>query len=321
VAIIYGRPDSEIEILRRSPRTVEKFEDIATKRQKLKDGLAEEKKDFFEKVPSKISTEEQKLEKIKDKEKITEQKFNEKIKKLEEKKAEGGFSGFSASFKKYFVKNYSKKKEINKIKELEKKQELHIDEWKENPEGIFNNIQKETISEIKEFDKVKKDHFYLGAKGELSALDVFSQLPDDFHVFCGVDVELSKYVTYNGKRNLKSAQMDFVVVSKRGVVLIEVKHWTAGFYKKNRKLSPHEQVDRASRVLWIALQSWRSPKSPRVKPMVLSTRTDIPYDTNFKFVSTSNLQYINEYLQKRPEEFSEKEVERLVDRVKKFVTT
>jgi len=30
------------------------------------------------------------------------------------------------------------------------------------------------------------------------------------------------------------------------------------------------------------------------------------------------LNYINEYLQKRPEEFSEKEVERLVDRVKKF---
>jgi len=84
MAIIYGRPDSEIEILRRSPRTVEKFEDIATEHQKLKDGLAEEKKDFFEKVPSRITKEEQKLDKIKAEEKITEQKFDKKIKKLEE---------------------------------------------------------------------------------------------------------------------------------------------------------------------------------------------------------------------------------------------
>lgn len=321
MAIVYGRPDSEIEILRRSPRTVEKFDDIATKRQKLKDELAEKKEDFFEKVPKKISTEEQKLEKIKDNEKITRQKFDEKLKQLEKKKAEGGFSGISASFKGYFVKNYSKKKEINKIKELEKKQELHIDTWKKNPEGIFNNIQKETISEIKEFDRVKKDKFYVGAKGELSALDVLSQLPNYFHVFCGVDIELSKYVTYNGKRNLRGAQMDFVVVSKRGVVLIEVKNWSPQYYKRHKKMSPHEQVGRAGLVLWIALQSWRSPKKPRIKSMILSTRTHIPYDANFKFVSTSNLQYINEYLQKRPEEFSEKEVERLVDRVKKFVTT
>jgi len=55
MAIIYGRSDSEIEILRRSPRTVEKFEDIDTEHQKLKDGLSEEKKDFFEKVPSRIT--------------------------------------------------------------------------------------------------------------------------------------------------------------------------------------------------------------------------------------------------------------------------
>ena len=321
VAIIHGRPDSEIELLEKSPRSVEKFEDISTNRRKLKDGLAKEQKDFFEKVPKKINTEEQKLEKIKDNEKITRQKFDEKIKKLTEKKAEGGFSGFSALFKGYFVKNYSKKRELNKIKKLAKEQKSHIDEWKENPEGIFNKIQKEAISELKEFDKIQKDPFYAGAKGELSVLDVLSQLPDDYRVFCGVDIELSKYVTYNGKRNLKSAQMDFVVVSKRGIILIEVKNWSAEYYNRNRGFSPHEQVDRASRVLWIALQSWKSPKKPRVKAMVLSTGAPIPFDANFKFVSTSNLRYINEYLQKRPEEFSDKEIDRIVDRIKKFVTT
>lgn len=156
MAIIYGRPDSEKKILSRSPQTIEKFEDIDTKRQKLNDDLTKERKDFFEKVPSKISVEEQKLEKIKDEEKNTRQKFDEKIKKLEEEKTEGGFSGLSASFKGYFVKNYSKKREINKIKELQKEQESRIDEWKENPEGIFNKILKETISEIKEV-RIRQD--------------------------------------------------------------------------------------------------------------------------------------------------------------------
>ena len=78
MAIVYGRPDSEIEILRRSPKSVEKFEDISTEHQKLKDGLSEQKKDFFEKVPSRIIKEEQKLDKIKAEEKTTERKFDEK---------------------------------------------------------------------------------------------------------------------------------------------------------------------------------------------------------------------------------------------------
>jgi len=316
MAIIYGRPDSEIEILRRSPWTVEKFEDIAIEHQKLKDGLAEEKKDFFEKVPSRIIREEQKLEKIKDEEKITEQKFDEKIKKLEEKKTEGGFSGFSASFKGYFIKNYSKKREINKNKELQKEQKWRIDAWKENPEGIFNKTQKETISEIKEFDKIKKDHFYVGAKGELKVLDKLSELSDDYHIFCDVSKELDHYVTYDGRRNLRSAQMDFVVVSHRGVVLIEAKNWSSRFYRQHDGLSPHEQVSRAGRVLWISLKSsWFSPKNPSVTSVLLSIQGNMEYDPYYKFVYVKDLKNINYFIQNRYEQFSDKEVERIIDRL------
>ena len=151
-------------------------------------------------MPNNVDAEEQKLEKIKHEEYNTRQKFDEKIKKLEEKKYEGGLSRFSASFKGYFVKNYSKKREIHKIKELQREQESNIGEWNERPEGIFNKIHKETISEIKDFDEIQKDKSYVGTKGELSALDTLSQLPDDFHIFCGVDIELSKYISYNGKK-------------------------------------------------------------------------------------------------------------------------
>ena len=82
MAILHGMADSESNLLDKLPDEVEKFDDIAIEHKKLKDGLAKQKKDFFEKVPSRITREEQKLDKIKAEEKITEQKFDEKIKKL-----------------------------------------------------------------------------------------------------------------------------------------------------------------------------------------------------------------------------------------------
>jgi len=315
MAIIYGRPDSEIEILNQSPAYVKKVEDIETVRQKLKDQLAIEKKDFVEKIPSKINEEEQKLEEIKNEEKITEQKFYEKIKRLEYEKSKGGFSSVSAPLQAFFVKNFSKRWEINKIKDLEEKQQSHIEEWKENPDGIFNKNQINKITEIKRFDELNKNPFHAGAKGELRVLKKLEQLSDDFHVLCGLNIGLSKYVTYNGRRNLRSAQMDFVVVSKKGVILIEVKNWSTQFYYENDKISPHEQVDRAGRVLWIALQSWRSPKSPRVTSVLLPVQGNMRYDPRYKYVLVSDLDKINYFIEKRKVEFSDKEVQRIVDRI------
>ena len=320
MAIIYGRPDSELEIINEAPRTVEKFEDIDKEHRKLKDELAQEKKVFFEKVPSTINEEEQKLEKMKNDEKITEEKFDEKLRSLEKKKAEGGFTGLSSSFKGYFVKNYSKKREINKIKNLQEKQELHIEEWKENPEGILNKEQKETISEIQEFNELKKDPFYAGAKGEVDVLKKLSQLSDDYHVLCGVNMDLGHYITYNGKKNLRSAQMDFVVVSKRGVILIEVKNWSSNFSLQLEYLSPYEQVERAGRVLWIALKSWRSPRNPSVTSVLLSTRGNMRYDSRYKFVNVKDMKNINYFIENRYEQFPDNEVDRVVGRIMGHVT-
>lgn len=319
MAIIYGRPDSELEILNEAPNNIEKFEDIDIEHNKLKDKLAKKKKIFFDKVPNKIEEEEQNLLKMKNNEKITEQEFNNRLRKLEEKKTEGGFTGFSASFKGFVVKNYSKRRAINKIKNLQEKQASQIKEWKENPEGIFKKDQEETISEINDFDELKADPFYAGAKGELDVLKKLSLLNDDYHVLCGLDIGLDHYVTYRGRKNLRSAQMDFVVVSKRGVVLIEVKNWSSGYSKKYRGLSPHEQVDRAGMVLWIVLKSWRSPKNPSAANVLLSVQGNMDYNHNYKFVNVKNLNNINYFIENRREQFSEKEVKRVVDRLEKYL--
>ena len=114
--------------------------------------------------------------------------------------------------------------------------------------------------------------------------------------------------------------MDFVVVSIRGVILIEVKNWSTQYYNQNKNLSPYEQVDRAGRVLWIGLKSWRSPKNPRITSVLLSVQGNMKYDPRYKFVSVKVPTTINSFIEGRKEEFSEKEVSRIVGRLKSHVT-
>jgi len=177
--------------------------------------------------------------------------------------------------------------------------------------------------QINKIENNKNTPLHYGAKGELKVLDKLSELDDNYHVLCGVNMELLHYVTYRERKNLKSAQMDFVVVSKRGVILIEVKNWTDTYVFKNRDnggLEPHEQVERAGRVLWISLKSWRNPKNPSVTSVLLATRGNMKYDPTYKFVAVKDMYNIIYFIQKRKEEFTDKEVERIVGRIKGHVT-
>ena len=170
MAIIYGRAETEKDLLSNFPKSINKFEDIDTAHQGLKDHLNNEKKDFSEKLPNKIKEEEEALEKIKNDKNITIQNFDEKIKNLEKEKTKGGFSSISAPIKISFVKNFSKRRKLNQIKNLQEKQQKQLSEWKENPDGIFNKLQSNTIQDIKYFDKIKQSPIHAGAKGEIQAL-------------------------------------------------------------------------------------------------------------------------------------------------------
>lgn len=231
MAIIYGRAESEKELLRKYPKQVQKIEDIPRVEQEMRETLKVKEKGFF-----------------------------------------GVF------------KQWNKQRQVNK------------------------------------FENNRNNPFHAGAKGELDVVDKLSKLSDEYYVLCGLNIGLPRYVTYNGHKNLRSAQMDFVVVSKKGIILIEVKNWSTQYYNQNSNFSPHEQVDRAGRVLWIALKSWRSPTNPHVTSVLLSIQNNMKYDPRYKFVSVSNLDKINYFIENRKEEFSDKEVERIVDRLKDHVT-
>ncbi|HET6517496.1 MAG TPA: nuclease-related domain-containing protein [Nitrosopumilaceae archaeon] len=224
-----------------------------------------------------------------------------------------------AESEKELLKNYPD--EVKRIEDIPRMYEHFKAKVNEEERGFFAGIKKwNKQRQVNKFEKNKDNPFHAGARGELQVLDKLSHLTDDYHVLCGVNIALPNYVTYNGRKNLRSAQMDFVVVSKKGVILIEVKNWSTDYYNQNKDLSPHEQVDRAGLVLWIGLKSWRNPRNPRVTKVLLSLRGNIKYEPRYKYVLTSDLNKINYFVENRKEEFSDKDVERIVGRLKGYVT-
>ncbi len=228
--------------------------------------------------------------------------------------------GISEATSKFLDKLPKEIQSLDDIDKVHKEMKEEFDSIKDK--GLGNKFsrwrKKRQINKIEDnIDGVE----HAGAKGEILALEKLSELPDDYHIFCGVNKDLGKYIRYRRRRDLKSAQMDFVVVSKRGVILIEVKNWSAKYYKNHYGLRPHEQVDRAGRVLWIKLKSsWFRPNDPPVTSVLLSIQGTISNDANYGYVIVKNLNDINSYIQNKQEKFSEKEVKRLIDRIAGDVT-
>ncbi len=160
--------------------------------------------------------------------------------------------------------------------------------------------------------------FHKGTRGENQVIDELSKLDDSYHILCGVDMELHYWVTYNGRKNLKSAQMDLVVVCPKGIFMIEVKNWSDKFANNRNHFNPYEQTERAGRVLWISLQN--IIKNIRVTNILLSIKGNLTYNEDYRSVYVSRLNRINQFLEKRQDVLSEKEVEKIVKSLNGFVT-
>jgi len=163
--------------------------------------------------------------------------------------------------------------------------------------------------------RTKSKQIRAGKKGENLVRNKLSQLDNGHHIFWDVNVEMSRYITYNDKRNLRTAQIDFVVVSKKGVFVIEVKNWSRGFLNQKKYFSPYEQVDRASRLLWIAL---KSSSNPRVTGVLLSLGGIMRSDPKYKYVFVSDLDGINDFLQGGNDNLSQQDVDRIRKKMDDF---
>ena len=186
--------------------------------------------------------------------------------------------------------------------------------------GFFAGIRKWNYKrQIKKFEGEKVNILRTGTRGEIKVIEEIAKLDHSYHILCGVRLWLPYYVTYNGKKNLRSAQMDLVVVSPKGVFMIEVKNWSNDFAQNNKwSLNPYEQTERAGRVLWIELQN--VVKNVSVTNILLPINGNLQYNQNYRTVFISSLDRINQFLEQRQVTLSKKEVETIVENLKSFVT-
>jgi hypothetical protein len=216
-------------------------------------------------------------------------------------------------------------KQVKSIDDIDKVQQEFKDQYHSiEDRGILNKFSRwRKKRQILKIAKNKNTSLYSGTKGEIRVLNTFSKLDDNYHVLCGVTLELPHFVTYNGKRSLKSAQMDFVLVSKKGIQVIEVKNWTDTYIFKNREnggLEPHEQVNRAGRVMWISLKEWFNYENPNVSAVLLSIQGNMKYDPKYRFVAVKDLVSVIPWIEKKKDILSEKEVEQIVKKLQRYVT-
>ncbi len=175
---------------------------------------------------------------------------------------------------------------------------------------IFSEVKRYHYKrQVDKFQYKKIGKYVTGTHGENDVIEELSKLDDSYHILCGVSMELHYWVTYNGRKNLKSAQMDVVVVCPKGIFMIEVKNWSDKYVPSKSSLSPYEQTERAGRVLWITLQNKLG--DIRVTNILLSIRGNLPYNKNYRSVFVSSLAEINQFLEKRQTTLDDNKLERL----------
>jgi hypothetical protein len=209
--------------------------------------------------------------------------------------------------------------EVENIEDMDRVKKEFEEKLTKEKSGFFGSLKKWNYKrQISKFENNRENPLHAGAKGENKVIDELLKLDDSYHILAGIDVTLSRWVTYNGKKNLKSAQMDIVVVCPKGVFMIEVKNWSDHYVKNNTNLSPYEQTERAGRVLWIFLQD--VIKGTRVTNILLSIQGNMTYNQNYRSVFVSSLNKINQFLENRQDSLNEKDVNKIVKNLKRSFT-
>lgn len=107
-------------------------------------------------------------------------------------------------------------------------------------------------------------------------------------------------------------------ILKGGAILIyhgdPESYWTHFTPEAGRYLLEYKE-------LWKSLKSsWFAPKDPPISSVLLAIQGNIDYDDDYGYVIVKNLNNLNYYLQNREEQFSDKEVRRLIGRIKGDIT-
>ena len=317
---------------------------------KLEEELIKRKKKFYkEGFPKRIKEEEKELSNLYKEEKSTHKNWEQKIKDDNERVENCKKLVFSEK-KLYFIFNlfynytnsFIKKKILkpNAIKLIKSKivnKERKISELKENPEKEFEKQERSLRQEIdferKKFreteerleesinylKEIKNSKDYAEALGERKVLTELRKLNDNYFIHKDVYLDLGEYHWYNGTKDMKSAQIDFVVTSPQGIFVIEVKNWSSQYTESQsyEGFSPHEQVDREGDVLYRYLKMKigrrREHILKSIVKILLPIKNNLEYDIRHKWVMVVSLSKLRNFIESKRRKLRDEEVRKICD--------
>jgi hypothetical protein len=169
----------------------------------------------------------------------------------------------------------------------------------------------------------------IGAVGEDRVYRELMRLPDTYFVLNDFFVEFDPPLYHQSTGSyIRQVQVDHLVISRAGVFLIETKNWSKDSFDRARSWTPEDQIQRAGYALFILLNGkgffkWRffdrrywKPQKIRVRNVVALTRHK-PHTAN-SLVQWKRVEELNSYLLQRPEEWTQKEVQRMAKYLLKF---
>jgi len=299
-------------LLRECSPQIKKFDDIKPTLSNLKNELELNRKKFNDNLPNLIDEEQVNLEELNNKENEVENEWNIKIKEIKNDINKNKWKIWK--YLELLIKEkISKPKAIRNVQKEIKKQEDLLYELRTKPDEYFAREQKGTISEINQLKRVVKSPEYFGAYGEIKTLKELKKLSNDYHIICNLNLSFSHYLYYRGKRDLKSAQIDFAVVGPTGIFIIEVKNWSNETLRNHRGFSPHEQLDRGGKVVWRYLKNNSFIFKPHITKILVPIQHNIKYNSYYKSVLIRDVQNLRHFIENNNRyTISEKRVNKIV---------
>ena len=123
-------------------------------------------------------------------------------------------------------------------------------------------------SRLTALDELLASSELAGAHAESAVIECLRGLPDTFHVLNDLRVEADHFLRFNGKQ-VKSAQVDHLVVGPTGVFVIETKNWSRSFVESGAYFDPFDQVGRAGLLCYCILNDRRL--SERAETLLVPT--------------------------------------------------
>ena len=220
-------------------------------------------------------------------------KLNKHITKIEKK--------FEILTQKPFKKEFNNLKKMNKkYRKLNMKYESIINKRLEPYHRAYEVL-------------ANNQEIFAGAIGEEAVISVLTKLPDTYHVFNDITLQLLQTVFWSTRQEyVRSAQVDHLVIGPSGVFIIETKNWKPNTFKHTTFL-PHLQVARAG-FIFTRLTERKFGRLPVYNTVVtLATLPQIQYPG----VDQITIRQLTPHILRRTKKLDLKNIEKLVSWVKK----